>query len=350
MRFGFIISLLLHTAVIVIAVVGLPSFNGESDPIPTSIPVSVISEADLARLNVLPSEPATLIEAPQIEVPEEAPPPKTEMAAVPPTPVERPEPPPPAAELPEMREPEPPPEAQLAPEPALPEPVPLPPPEPEPVVLEDPEPQTEPEPEPEPELEPEPEPEPEQPPEIAEEPEPVTQLAEDVPPEPVEAEDPPETQVAALPAPPVPPRRPEPPAEAAEDEPEPEGTFGSLLSSLAAGRVDITRNRNPSRLPPALEQAVRQTISRCWNIDPSAPGARETIVELRVEMRQDGTVADAQVIDSARYRSDAIFRSAADRARRAVMNSVCQPLPLPAATFDEWRDMTLVFDPKDFFF
>ena len=335
MRFGFIISLLLHTVVIVIAVVGLPSFNGESDPIPTSIPVSVISEADLARLDVLPSEPATLVEAPQIEVPDEAPPPKTEMAAVPPTPVERPEPPPPAAELPEMREPEPPPEAQLAPEPALPEPVPLPPPEPEPVALEDPEPEAEPEPEPEPELEPEPEPEPEQPPEIAEEPEPVTQLAEDVPPEPVEAEDPPETQVAALPAPPLPPRRPEPPADEAEAEPEPQGTFGSLLSNLAAGR--LVTNTQATELSAAQREAVDQAVRGCWNADLSAPNAQEILPLVTVIIGPDGAVEDASVDNQPEYRSNPIYRSAADRARRAVMNPRCarrvQQVGLDAKTY-----------------
>jgi len=147
---------------------------------------------------------------------------------------------------------------------------------------------------------------------------------------------------------PVPQRRPEPPQ--AEAEPEPESTFGSLLSSLARGQVEPHRAGNPSRLPPALEQAVRLAIKPCWNIDPSAPGARETIVEVQVKMRQDGTVADAQVIDRGRYQSDALFRSAADRAVRAVRNSSCQPLPLPAATFDEWREMKLVFNPRDFFF
>ncbi len=342
MRTGFILSLLLHAAVIVIVIVGLPQFNGDSDPVYMAIPVTVISESDLARLDVLPSEPATLIKAPQIEVPDEPPPPpETELAALPPPPVERPEPPPPAPDLPQVREPEPPPEAQLAPEPVLPEPAPPPPPPPEPVALE--------EPEPDPEAEPEPEPEPEQPPDVTAVPEPVTQLAEDVPPETVEAVDPPDTQVAALPAPPSPPlprRRPEP--EPAEERPQ--GTFGSLLSNLAAGQVDTTRTGPPSRLPPALEQAVRQAIKPCWNIDPSARDARETIVEVGVRMRQDGTVADAWVIDRGRYQSDAIFRSAADRAMRAVRNSSCQPLPLPATTFERWRDMTLVFNPRDFFF
>ena len=150
-------------------------------------------------------------------------------------------------------------------------------------------------------------------------------------------------------APPSPSVAPEPPQ--AEPE-EPQSTFGSLLSSLASGRIEPSLSGTPSRLPPALDQAVKQAIRECWNVDPGGLAARELVVEVDVIMRQDGTVVDAWATDRARYASDRIFRSAADRALRAVKNSACQPLPLAGSSvpFEEWREMTLNFDPSDMFF
>jgi len=71
---------------------------------------------------------------------------------------------------------------------------------------------------------------------------------------------------------------------------------------------------------------------------------------LDIDMRQDGTVVDAWVVDRGRYESDASFRSAADSAMRAVKNASCQPWPLPASTYDRWQEITMNFDPRDFFF
>jgi len=48
-------------------------------------------------------------------------------------------------------------------------------------------------------------------------------------------------------------------------------------------------------------------------------------------------------------RGDAFFRTAAEAARRAVLNPKCNKLKLPAEKFDQWQQMTLNFNPKEMF-
>ena len=93
-----------------------------------------------------------------------------------------------------------------------------------------------------------------------------------------------------------------------------------------------------------IAAAVREKIRPCWN--PPA-GSSAAVVVLRVEMNRDATPVRAEVLDKARYSTDANFRSAADSAYRTVMNPRCQPWPLSAEKYDSWRTLTFNFDPRD---
>ena len=92
---------------------------------------------------------------------------------------------------------------------------------------------------------------------------------------------------------------------------------------------------------------MRQRVLPCWNFDANAAGADGIIVEIRATMNRDGTVADAEVANAGQYPGNSVYRSASESARRAILNPRCQPLPLPADRYDEWRDILFVFDPRD---
>lgn len=94
--------------------------------------------------------------------------------------------------------------------------------------------------------------------------------------------------------------------------------------------------------PVRFAEDVRAALGPCWTIDPERP---YVTVELDVTVRRDGTVSSATVFDQDSYRTDPSFRAAADRALRAVLNPHCQPLPLPAADWPTWSEITLVFHP-----
>lgn len=96
-------------------------------------------------------------------------------------------------------------------------------------------------------------------------------------------------------------------------------------------------------------EGVRQKIRPCWNFIAGSRADADLVVQLVVQMNQDGTPVDAEIKDSGRYGRDPLFAAAADAARRAVLNPRCQPWPLPAEKYSNgWRYIIFNFDPRDY--
>lgn len=91
--------------------------------------------------------------------------------------------------------------------------------------------------------------------------------------------------------------------------------------------------------------ALRSTISQCWNVPAGAPNPETLVVRLKLFLNQDGTVArQPELIDTAgRAGSDPYFRAAAEAAIRAVQ--VCAPYQLPPDKYDDWSEITVNFRP-----
>lgn len=94
---------------------------------------------------------------------------------------------------------------------------------------------------------------------------------------------------------------------------------------------------------------VRRQLERCWNVPAGARDAENLVVDVWVAVNPDGTVREARVLNQRRMASDPFFRAAAESARRAVLNPKCSPLKLPPEKYDEWKEMTIGFDPKDMY-
>ena len=108
---------------------------------------------------------------------------------------------------------------------------------------------------------------------------------------------------------------------------------------------DINKAHEEASPLTSLEIGLLQShISNYWIPPTGAAGESEFKVDIVVELSKDGFVADAQIRDKQRYRSDVTFRAAANSARRAVLAS--QPLPLPAEKYQFWKEFIFVFDPK----
>jgi hypothetical protein len=95
-------------------------------------------------------------------------------------------------------------------------------------------------------------------------------------------------------------------------------------------------------LTKAEVERLIATVRPCWLTASKSPA-----VSLVVSMNRDGTPVSAQIKDTARYNADPGYRVAADSAYRAVMNPRCQPWPLPADRYNDWRTFTFNFDPRD---
>ena len=93
---------------------------------------------------------------------------------------------------------------------------------------------------------------------------------------------------------------------------------------------------------------IRRQMAACWRIDAGAQNAEDLMVEIRVQFNADGSVRGIpEIQNTRRMATDAFFRSAAENARRAVIE--CSPFKLPQSRYELWRDMVLRFNPREMF-
>ncbi len=249
-------------------------------------------------------------------------------------------------EQPEALKPMPP---EPKPEPPQPAPQPEPQPEPEPIK---PEPQPEPKPEPQPEPQPEPKPEP----------------------KPVEAEPIPDPKAKQKPKPKEKPKEEKPKQKAEitldkkkkpkfktdddkkEKKKKPSKSFDDLLSE-----IEKTDDGAPSRgkgapattIGPVLtaseKDALSRHMSKCWLIPAGLRDARDIRVPIKINVAPDGTVQKAEIMDKGRIAADRAYRTAAESARRAVLDPNCSPLPIPRDKYEIFKEFIFNFDPKEMF-
>lgn len=323
MGLGVLISGLMHLGIIVALVLGLPSLFSPEEFAPP-IPVELVAIEELEIEDAPEPEPEEVAED---EPPPDAPPPD---APPPDSPQQQ-------ALLTPATETPPPPEPDV---------------EPEPLAV--PEPQVEPEPEPEiPDVV---EPEPEVVPEEVVQPEPDDEPEETVEPEPE----------ITKPKPPIPRRKPEvkvakaePKAEEAPKEETAQDRLASILKNVeklkdppAQDTRDRTETQVAARQPSRIQQdaivrAIQQRLQSCWRLEPGAQNADSLAVRVTVFFNPDGSVRQIQISDSQRMATDNFFRSAAENARRAILN--CAPFNLPVKEYFVWQRVNLNFDPRRMF-
>lgn len=104
-----------------------------------------------------------------------------------------------------------------------------------------------------------------------------------------------------------------------------------------------------SQLSMSEMDALRSQLAQCWNVLPGARDANELAVDIAVVVTPAKTVQEARVVDQLRYSSDSFFKAAADSALRALRAPACTPLALPDGKYDQWKSMTINFNPKEMF-
>jgi colicin import membrane protein len=116
-----------------------------------------------------------------------------------------------------------------------------------------------------------------------------------------------------------------------------------------------TLNNKPSLGTPtgtamALSQneidALRARLRQCWNVPVGVAEARDLIVTVRIQFKQDGSLlTEPRLMNSG---SHPAFLTASESALRAVRT--CAPYTfLPAAKYEAWKDVIVDFDPRDMF-
>lgn len=157
--------------------------------------------------------------------------------------------------------------------------------------------------------------------------------------------------------------KPEPPKKDKPKEPEKpaekdtQAEFSSVLKNLADTQpVDqgkegpkLTQSPTVDRVTTGELQSFVKQIQGCWSLLPGAANADALAVNLTITVNADRTVRDVTITDTARYSSDAFFRAAADNAIRAIRHPDCTPLDLPVNKYDQWKSITINFDPRTMF-
>jgi hypothetical protein len=95
----------------------------------------------------------------------------------------------------------------------------------------------------------------------------------------------------------------------------------------------------------SIRDYIRAQVERRWSLNLAALGSRDFKILIHVEMRRNGTVTKAEIVDQSRFKTDVAFRDIALSARNAVLLS--SPFVLPNGNFIGDMDVTLALNPRD---
>lgn len=159
---------------------------------------------------------------------------------------------------------------------------------------------------------------------------------------------------------------PKPQAKAAPPkppEPKRERTFDQSKIAALLDKRDLTRHAatgeqlnstaslgaahgNAATLSQSELDALRARLTKLWNVQAGTEHPEELIVDIRIRLTPDKRLAAPPEIVS--RGSSPRYRAAADAAMRAVLQA--QPYDmLRPATYDQWKDMIVTFDPRQMF-
>ena len=153
---------------------------------------------------------------------------------------------------------------------------------------------------------------------------------------------------------PVPPKKPEPKPQPKFDssriaalldkrDPQRRAATGSTLNSTPSlGTATGTAAQLAQNELDALIARLRQ----CWNVPVGLAEARDLVVTVRIQFKQDGSLAAEPRLMNSDARP--AFQAASESALRAVRS--CAPYNfLPVAKYEAWKDVIVDFDPRKMF-
>jgi len=126
-------------------------------------------------------------------------------------------------------------------------------------------------------------------------------------------------------------------------DPQRRAATGSTLSSTPSLGTETGR---AATLTQNELDALRARLRQCWNVPVGLADARDLVVTVRIQFKQDGSlVGEPRVMNSA---SHPAFQVASESALRAIRS--CAPYSfLPVAKYEAWKDVIVDFDPRDMF-
>ncbi len=107
----------------------------------------------------------------------------------------------------------------------------------------------------------------------------------------------------------------------------------NIVSKISSDKVTITE-----------KDLIRRQFASCWNPPSGSKNIDKLQVLIKLTLDQEGNVLDSKLIGGGNM-NDPFYRSAAERAMRAVRHPSCKKVKVPSKKYDSWKNMTLNFDP-----
>ena len=140
-------------------------------------------------------------------------------------------------------------------------------------------------------------------------------------------------------------------APVADPQPEPDSSTDTSINDALSEALEGANTPRPAPAGPPLSQgekdALRVSVSRCWNVGSLSTEALATTVVVTVSMTPDGKPETSTIrLLSSSGGSDAAAQQAFSAARRAIIRCGSSGFDLPAEKYDHWRDIEMTFNPE----
>lgn len=151
-----------------------------------------------------------------------------------------------------------------------------------------------------------------------------------------------------------PPARPAAPPVATptpDSQSEPDTSVNASINDALSEAMETAETPRAAPAGPPLSQgekdALRVSVSRCWNVGSLSTEALGTTVVVAVSMTPDGKPETSTIrMLSSSGGSDGAAQQAFSAARRAVIRCGASGFDLPTEKYDHWRDIEMTFNPE----
>ena len=116
----------------------------------------------------------------------------------------------------------------------------------------------------------------------------------------------------------------------------------ATASGKEAGVAHGTDTVLSAREQDLLKGMIKSQLAQCWRLPGAGGGGEIPAVTLRWQLAPDGSLQGEPRVQNAP--NDTLGNAAAESALRAVRG--CQPFRLPPESYEGWRDIEWVFDPR----
>ncbi len=142
---------------------------------------------------------------------------------------------------------------------------------------------------------------------------------------------------------------PQPPAASPEaaEAPRASAIEDALAAAIAGGGEVVAPEPAGPPLTNGERDALRVSVSKCWNVGSLSSDALKTTVEVAVSLERDGRPKAGTIrLVSSSGGSSGAAQQAYEAARRAIIRCGARGFQLPAEKFDHWRDIVMTFNPE----